>query len=229
MPHSGNADFLGIFGWYCLGTHKAATEKSVVGSIHEFCHFLSSLGWNMETDREKVYAGKQRRCTLVWWCRTERVGCKANANTCVSVYVCVRVLCPHRGHVYCLALKMGSTWHCVHISMASLPPWSCSLMSLSTGVYNLKAENREETAGGLMFNLFSRAARGKASGCPGRGVWEGRPPAGKPGQRGAHVRERPVPACHSAPPHVRPRGTGGTWRPPEHSALSPAPCISCWL
>lgn len=78
-----------------------------------------------------------------------------------------------------------------------------------------------------MFNLFSRAARGEGWACPGRGVWEGRLPAGKPGQRGAHVRERPAPACHSAPPHVRPRGTGGTWSPPEHSALSPAPCISC--
>lgn len=46
-----------------MGTHKAVTEKSVVGD--EFCHFLPSLGWNVETDSKKVHAGKQRRCTLV--------------------------------------------------------------------------------------------------------------------------------------------------------------------
>lgn len=52
--------------------------------------------------------------------------------------------------------------------------------------------------------------------------------AGEPGHRGAHVREgAPAPACRSAPPHVRPRGKGRHMAPPEHSALSPAPCISC--
>lgn len=40
-------------------------------------------------------------------------------------------------------------------------------MSLSPSVYNLKAENREETAGGFIFNLFSRAARFTR---PGRGM-----------------------------------------------------------
>lgn len=49
------------------------------------------------------------------------------------------------------------------------PSLSCSLMSLSPSVYSLKADNREETAGGFIFNLFNRAAHGEGSASLGRG------------------------------------------------------------
>lgn len=113
-----------------------------------------------------------------------------------------------------------SLWLCLcqsaaHIPMAFPPSSPCSLMSLSPSVYNLKAENREETAGGFIFNLFRRAARGEGSaslGRPsGRAGWLG-PVPGKPGQRGAHVRE-PRPRRVAPPRHTcGPGGRGGTWR-----------------
>lgn len=81
-----------------------------------------------------------------------------------------------------------SLWLClcqsaVHIPMAFPPSLPCSLMSLSPSVYNLKAENREETAGGFIFNLFRRAARGEGSASLGR-------PSGRAGSgrcRGSRV------------------------------------------
>lgn len=101
-----------------------------------------------------------------------------------------------------------------------LPSLSCSLMSLSPSVYNLKAENREETAGGFIFNLFSRAARGEGSASLGRGGgWEAWLPAGPlPVRRGSRVtaehtcgsarRRRVAPPRHTCGLG----GRGGTWR-----------------
>lgn len=43
-------------------------------------------------------------------------------------------------------------------------------MSLSPSAHNLKAENREETAGDFIFNTFSGAGRGEGPASLGRGV-----------------------------------------------------------
>lgn len=111
-------------------------------------------------------------------------------------------------------------------------------MSLSPSVYSLKAESREETAGGFLFNLLRRAAGGEGSAGLGRGVRSAGAGAGRAGEHGAHVRQRSaqagtatgtgtVTACRSAPPHVRPRAAQpAAHGPPERSAGSPAPCIS---
>lgn len=230
MPHfssSGNTDFLGIFGWSCSGAHKADKRRLWWVVFMRVLSFRAISGAEHgDRQRKSVCRKAEDMCCGVvmqdrkCWLWLPLCVCQSAVPT---LWPCLQ---PGTKNVQCFGL-------CARPD--GLPSLSCSLMSLSPSVYNLKAENREETAGGFIFNLFSRAARGEGCASLGRGGgWEAWLPAGaapgaagKPGHRGAHVRERPAPACRSAPPHVRPRGKGRHMAPPEHSALRPAPCISC--
>lgn len=75
----------------------------MVSSIHEFCHFLPSLGWNMETAKKCMQ--ESRRDVL--WCDDagQNVGCKANANVSVSVAMSMSECCAHTVAMSVLA------WH----------------------------------------------------------------------------------------------------------------------
>lgn len=74
----------------------------------------------METDSEKCM---QESREDVLWCGDAGQNVLAVRQMEIHLSLCmsVRVLCPHRGHVYSLALQVYSTLHSVHIPMA-LPP-----------------------------------------------------------------------------------------------------------
>lgn len=74
-----------------------------MGSIHEFCHFLPSLGWNMETGSEKVYAGKQRDA---FWCGDAGQNVLAVRQMEIHLSLCMSVseCCAH-------TVAMLIAWH----------------------------------------------------------------------------------------------------------------------
>lgn len=111
-----------------------------------------------------------RKAEDVLWCGDagQKVLAVRQTQTNTSASVCMSECCARTvamliaRHLKCTVLGL-----CAHPD--SPPSLSCSLMSLSPSVYRLKADNREETAGGFIFNLFNRAARGEGSASLGRG------------------------------------------------------------